>query len=247
VTEHQAEESEAIPCAVCRRPLREEDPPRVCHACIGKARADLHAIVNAYATLPDIVHHPLGSNAPRPQEGGRASERPMPGGNALVMLAGGGDGRGQLWSEHFGADDMNGDPPSVPYELGRWEDDWRRTRGEPAALTGYYVASAAAYLLQHTPWAARTHPEFDEFVDDLRRLRHTLEHAAGLADTPVRADAPCFDCGGTLERHYRDRHGLDDDWICRGCRRQYTPAAYYLAVRAELETRATRPEEGEAS
>lgn len=239
-----AEDPEPIPCAVCRRPLREEDPPRTCHACIGRARADLHAIVNAYAMLPDVVHSPLGSNAPRSQEGGRPTERPMPGGNALTMLAGGGDGRAQLWADHFGADDQNGDPLSVAYELGRWEDDFRRLRKQPAALTGYYVASAAAYLLQHTPWAAAKHPEFDEFTTDLRHLRNTLEHVTDTNDTPVRADAPCFDCGGTLERHYRDRTGLDDNWTCRtpGCRREYTPAAYYLAVRAKLEARAAEQE-----
>ncbi len=266
VADDQVEETPAIPCSVCRRPLREDDPPKTCHRCVGRARADLHGIVNAYAMLPDILANPLGSNAPRPQEGGRATERPMPGGNALTMLAGGSSARAALrrWLEAesrasirrtgplagemdkeppWGADDAQGDPVSIAYELGRHEDEWRRVRGEPASLSNYYVASAVAYLLEHLSWAARAYPEFAEFVEDLRGLRAVLERVTELDDRPVRADAPCFDCGGTLERHYRDRTGLDDDYVCRGCRREYTPAAYYLAVRARLETLANKDQE----
>ena len=252
MTEHQAEETDAIPCSVCRRALRDTDPPKTCQQCVGRARADLHGIVNAYALLPAIVHSPMGSNAPRPQEGGRPTERPMPGGNALVMLAGGSgaDNTRRRWladrtgaEPPWGADDLQGDPVSIAYELGRWEDDFRRVRGEPAALANYYVAAAVAYLLQNLTWAARAHPDFPEFTHDLRTLRAVLERVTELDERPMRAEAPCFDCGGTLERHYRDRHGLDDDWTCRGCKRVYTPAAYYLAVRAQLETLAQKEQE----
>lgn len=230
-----AGEPEAIPCGTCRRDLA-EDERNTCRRCVGKARADLHAIVNAYAMLPDIIGNPLGSNAPKWRNDSghtKAATYPMPGGEALVLAAGGGDGRGQLWADHYGLDDQAEDPPSVAAALGMWEDDFRRIRREPAALSKHYVASAAAYLLEHTGWAGSRHPDFPEFAADLKRLRAHLERATGTDDPIVRSGAPCLSCdppAPRLERRY-GVNGLEDDWSCPRCRRTYTPDEHMDAVR----------------
>jgi hypothetical protein len=283
MTDHTEDDAPpAIPCGVCRRPLRDTDPPKTCNQCVGRVRADIHGIVNAYLELPEVIANPLGSNTPR-RDTTRSTERPMPGGDALTLSADGSpasaalrrwldadqpdartprtaDARGLLRQSvaepAWGADDHPGDPVSVPYELGRWEDDFRRLRHEPAALSRNYVSSSSTYLLQHTAWAATHHPDFADFVTDMRRLRTRLEQATGTAETVVHAQAPCFDCGGQLVRHYSDAYGqgpregrepwgLAEDWTCRSCQRVYDPPAYYLAVRARLESEASTTANGD--
>lgn len=384
--------TEAPPCGCCDHQLA-EDEPQTCRACVGKVRADLHAITNSYALLPLLMAEAaLTSNAPR-RDQGRSNERPMPGGVFQTLLAKGSAGAAGLYlylrgeNPHWGQDDVPGDPPSVSYELFSWVTDWRRTRREdrsgaiagrrgaggkaplpqmpdpctpwegritpegygritlengsqiyahrqaweeangpiPGGMTldhlclvtacvnvehlelvtrsenirraslqithcpsghlydeantilytqpktgnagrkcracdgawrrarradrrgSWTVDESADYLIDHLQWAANRHPGFPDFAEDIRALRHSLEHATGTSDHPMRAEAPCIDCGGMLERKYRElTHrgtkeqggGLDDDWTCRHCKRQYTEAAYYLAVRAMLEQQA---------
>jgi hypothetical protein len=207
---------------------------------VADVRAHLGAIEAAYGLLPELLDA-LGSNAPQPG-GGRAAERPMPGGDVLVLLAPGSSAaeRWRAWRRdperdpEWDQDDRPADPPSVAYELGRHEDDWRRLRGEPAAPGEATVGEAAAYLHLRLTWAARRHPGFAEFALELAVLRRRVERAAGLDDRPERAGVPCFGCGGDLERPY-GHQGREDDWRCRRCRRVYDQAGYLLAVRASLE------------
>lgn len=201
---------------------------------MGRAKADLHGIVNAYALLRDVIDSPLGSNAPRPDVS-RAIERPMPGGDALVLAAGGGDGRQQMHEDHFGDDDHPTDVASVAAVLGGHEDDWRRIRREPAALERFYVSRSSMYLLEHLGWAAQRHPEFPDFASDLRRLRSQLERVTGTDERPERG-APCMYCetpAPALERHWTDA-GLADDWSCPRCTRAYDPAQYREAVKQKF-------------
>jgi hypothetical protein len=171
----------------------------------------------------------------------------MPGGDVLVLLGPGADAleafrrlrraerSGKPHDEPpWGADDTRRDPPSVAYELGRHEDDWRRVRGEPGADGPHTVAGAARYLHATLTWAAARHRGFGEFVTDLTALRHRVDTAAGLVDRPERAGVPCFGCGGDLIRPY-GHQGREDDWSCRRCHRVYDQASYLLAVRASLE------------
>lgn len=234
----------ALLCGVCRSRLG-TDEAATCRACVADVRAHLFAVEDAYGLLPALLDG-LGSNAPQPGRG-RAAERPLPGGDVLVLLAAGGDAleafrrlrraeaSGKRHDEPpWGADDAGHDPPSVAYELARHEDDWRHLRREPAATGPATVASAAAYLHARLPWAACKHRGFAEFALDVKALRARLERAAGLDDRPERAGVPCFGCGGDLERRFGYR-GLADDWTCRRCGRVYDQAAYLLAVRANLE------------
>lgn len=226
-------------CGVCRHRLG-TDEATTCRACVADVRAHLDAVEHAYALLPALLVG-LGSNAPQPG-GGRASERPLPGGDVLVLLAPGSSAleRWRAWradpdrDPDWDQDDRPGDPPSAAYALGRWEDDWRRVRREPAAAGPHTVPGAAAYLHLRLAWAARRHPGFAEFTADLTALRRRIEVAARLDDRPERAGVPCFDCRGELERPY-GHNGRDDDWTCRRCRRVYDPPAYRLAVIANLQ------------
>jgi hypothetical protein len=232
-----------LDCGTCARRLG-VDEAATCRACVADVREHLALIVDLYATLPALLGG-LGSNAPDPAGPVRSGERPMPGGDVLVLLAGGSDALAALrrlraaqssGKSHeepaWGADDRDRDPPSVAYELARWVTDWRLTRSEPSASMG--VNASAAWLSIRIPWAAARHPAFAEFATDMARLRRRLEHATGTADRPERAGVPCFDCGGDLERGW-GHHGREDDWTCRRCRRVYDQAAYLLAVRATLE------------
>lgn len=239
MSDERAEVPGALCCGVCRHRLG-VDELATCRACVADTRAHLGAIEHAYGILPQLLDT-LGSNAPQPGRG-RTAERPLPGGDVLVLLAPGSSAseRMRAWlrdPEHdpdWDQDDRPADPPSVAYELGRHEDDWRRLRGEAAAAAAATVTSAAWYLRSRLTWAARRHPGFAEFALDLRALRHRVERAAGLDDRPERAGVPCFGCGGQLERRYGPG-GREDDWTCGRCGRVYDPPAYRLAVIASLQ------------
>lgn len=222
-------------CILCARAL-EAHELQTCQHCVGRTRANLFAIADAYRLLPSLLGL-LGTNHIRIGGG----ESRLPGGDILVMLAGGSNASSRLrayFAGHdpdFDQDDQAGDPPSVAYALGRWEDDWRQWRGEPAAIAPMTVQGAFAYLAPKVSWAAQWHVAFDEFATDIRTLRHQVEVAAKLDSTPMRAAVACFDCGQhTLERRYLPS-GLEDDWTCRTCRRRYDQASYFLAIRAMLE------------
>lgn len=265
-----------VPCGTCRQLLGRGEQA-TCRACVADVRAALRGIVDGYAVLPLLLDS-LGSNAPKRNPGGGGGgdrERPLPGGDPLVMLGPGSGGDNVRRADTarlrvdpgavqlYGRDDADGDPVSVSHELGRWEDDWRRLRGEPGAPGPAYVSTAVDYLTVNVSWAASRHPAFREFADDMRRLRWQLEAVTRTEDRPVRASAPCFEprptddddggearvCGGVLERHYLTT-GLQDDWVCRRCKRVYDQAGYWLAVRSQLEraaARAAEAEEGEVA
>lgn len=221
-------------CACCGRSLAHEER-QTCERCLTKAREHLAAIVDCYALLPALIGVPANGA----QWGVRASqsdEQPIPGGEAVVMLSNGSEGA-RAQGEAHNLDHYPNDPPSVAFELARWEDDWRSFRGDPAADGPASVVTAAGYLEIHTRWAAQHHPAFDEFLSDLRKLRGKLEAVTGTSTRPLRdpGEIACFDCGEKqLVREWTDQ-GFDDEWQCRACHRRYDQASYWLAMRAKLE------------
>lgn len=254
---HQLEPGEEVEpprCGSCARPLG-KDEAGTCRACVADAREDLTVILDTYALLPLLLGH-IAPSAPQLNPV-RALERPMPGGDPLVMLAAG-SGADNLRrsdldayrvdpdaAQWWGRDDTAGDPVSVAHELGRHEDDWRRVRGERGAPGPATVSTAVEYLRARLSWAASHHDGFGDFTADMRALRGKLEAVAGTTRPPMRADAPCLECDGVLLRHYRDRignsgGGLDDDWTCSSCRREYNEPGYLLACAAHLTRAAER-------
>lgn len=216
-------------CVVCSLVLAREE--RVtCERCITAARQVLADVVSLWEELPRHLSA-LGGSLGRPGGGGRSAGdgRPLPGGDALVLLGPGSPG----WAEDEETT-RDSDPPSVAFDLGWWEADWREHRGDGAARPARLAAAvfrSAGYLEVHTRWAAEQHVGFPDYVHDLALLFGRLERATGRARAEARANAACFDCGGQLVRLDKEE-GLEDDVTCQRCRRVYTPAEYALALRA---------------
>lgn len=187
---HAADTGHAL-CCVCQRSLP-ADRPQTCRSCTARALANLGDIDDAWGDLPAAAAERWGTG------------REHPGGDVLVMLAGGSKGRtgwagvtlrdGRVDDSH-GQDEWPGDPQSVAFDLSTWEDDFRAHRGEPATECPPAEAfpRAVAYLRRHHAWAATSHPAFDEYAEDLWRVRARMWGVLGLSDRPVQG-APCLRC-----------------------------------------------------
>lgn len=213
VAAHAAETGHQV-CIVCRWLLR-DDETRTCNRCISRALGDLADIEHAYAELPSVIE--CGAF-----HGGR-----LPGGDALVMLADG-SVQGGGPDDHI---DYH-DPVPVLAELHQWERDWREEFGHNHFPRWQATVVTTTGYLRTWMWlAARTHPAFDDYVHEIRRLRTRLLRTAGLANDPKPVPALCFDCGGSLVRPYTT-DGLADDAECSSCGRSYSPANYGYALLA---------------
>ncbi len=224
-------EAEHPLCSICARSLTKREG-NTCERCISAAQTDLATVLHLYAWLPGSLGRPAGSSAYDQQRVSGTDEQPLLGGDALVLLAPGGMG--------VSVDaETTDDTPSADWTLCTWEDDWRNTRREPAAMDSgsrrQVVRAAAHYLERHTRWAANNHPAFAEYRTDLRLLVGALERATGR-DTPTwRADVECSQCGAReLQRDLTDA-GFADRWSCRRCKQGYTWAEYLMACRAKVE------------
>lgn len=236
-------------CPSCAHSLTDVDPLHGCEACLTDARALLSGITTMYLELPEHLGHLNGSL--RPQAGRSSDGKPLPGGDALVLLSGGSEG----YSDD-GVTAKDGDPPSVSFELGWWAMDLMDSREDPEELgerPRRIVVKAAGYLERHARWMANNHPGFAQMHGDLKALHARLERATGRGEVVVKANASCFDCGGdlihdtvTISRHAGQgedgplRMGPvpteEGSHTCRRCRRRYTPAELNLAQRAAWET-----------
>jgi hypothetical protein len=248
ITAH-IDETDHPTCLVCHRILPATDT-RTCEACITHARQLLADIVSLYGELESEVGLSRGSSLNDRRSSGDG--RPLPGGDALVLL-----GPGSQGLDEDGVTSRDGDATSVAFELGFWETEWRRARhdqpGRPVRLRGV-VRRAGGYLEIHSRWAAQQHPGWVAYVADLRAIAARLERATGRARAASKANASCFDCGGTLVRRLKTVT-VEQWWLpgavgplpkllrwtgeidatdvtCDRCRRAYTPAEYALALRA---------------
>lgn len=180
LAEHAVEAEHPL-CATCPRSLR-NDEDRVCAQCIKNVRDDLTVIADSYAMLPDAAWHAGYKNSA------------IPGGNAMVLMAGGAVDGGGPDDHVFFKDPM---PPMAM--LVYWETDWRGIRGDRTALTPT-VTSTINYLTIRLRWAADLHPDFDAFAKAIRDIRWALTHTVGSDEDPIKAPAECFECGGRLIR-----------------------------------------------
>jgi hypothetical protein len=225
---------------------------QTCIWCLGLARRWLRAI-------PDHAAHIRADNTGYPAASPGISERtsrnadtPLMGGDKTSLTGPGGDGRNvHRWVEvidpdtgkkkkelvtlDHAADNQAGDPPSALALLEQWERDWRETLHLNAAMTKATLTNTTTFLLDQLGWAAQHHPAFPDFHMEARQLHATLEHAAGATERPVVDAAMCQACTGIRLRRAWLRDGLSDDWHCPRCKRNYTPAEYWLAVRMQAE------------
>lgn len=215
-------------CPVCYLSQSEHDPVMACERCLTRARETLADIARMYAELPRHLGHVPSTCYDQSRPGG-GDGRPLLGGDVLVLLGPGSEGLAE-----DGETTRDGDCTSVAYELGWWEAEWREHRHEPTLVgvrsPAATVRSAVRYLDTRARWAAQSHPGFDEFATDLAEVHLRLERATGRALAPSKAGAACFDCGGALVRRIRTDGFEETHVTCARCRRQYSPAAYLLAL-----------------
>lgn len=220
------------PCVVCDNPLAPHER-QACGKCIAHVRSELEELEERYVLLSvEVEHHAADA---------------IPGGPAMVALAGGSTGIGQVraWAAGSDAshldDEWDNDGLSVSFELARWEDEFRRLRADPAAvvLPATSVSNrdselrtlhaAVTYLTRQLDWAGGHLDVFDEFATDVRRL---LGRVRGITRSGPQYDVPCTDCAVPLlllDVTEKDgtRVGV---YQCPRCRRRYDDAAYWVAV-----------------
>lgn len=216
----------------CETPRQGKDGAAVT-SCLQRTRDLLAGVVTMYfEDLPQQLGQLRGTayDNDRP---GAADGRPLPGGDALVLLGPGSEGLAE-----DGETSRDSDTSSVAFDLAFWERTWRDARNEPRGQSHrpkVQVRQAASYLEVHARWAARNHPGFADYLDDLRLLHDRLERATGRHLRTVRAEAECFGCGAdALVREITDS-GFDDRWTCRRCGEAYDWPRYLLAVSGRLQ------------
>ncbi len=259
-------------CVVCVGHLHDEDR-QTCVECLGQVRRDLADILNLFALLPDQLEHRAGQTALSllapgsvgafwrdREDGSRLDRTPWRPPQRLrhEPLMWSSDPAEQAeqaaevgWVSGSANPNQASDPPSVAYELGQWEDDWRSLRGEPAATEEGTVMGAVGYLSRRAGWAADHHPAFDDFAREVAGLRSRLEVVTSMDSRPlVSAEVSCLPCerenGAVvkLRRQWTD-DGLADEWMCPRCRTACTPREFWVALHAALEDkRRAREQEG---
>jgi hypothetical protein len=173
---------------------------QTCPECLGKVRRDLFAIVDLLTIAAEQLDGWSAVSPSAPKSGGSSNERPMPGGDLLVMLA---RGSWALSNPQRALDERPGDPDPIAYEMSRYEDDWRREQRQPAATdSARHLARTISYLDRNMSWAAQHHPSFEEFAGVVREYRATLETQLRDGDRPEHG-VGCFECGTTLIRTTR--------------------------------------------
>jgi len=225
-------------CIVCTRRSLTEHEPQVCGRCVARAAEHLSGIALLYDRLTLLRGHLRSATGSRLSPGprGAGDGRPLPGGDLVALL-----GKGSEGLAEDGETTKDNDPISVAYELGWWERDWRERRRQPPPRTGLSASrelhAAVAYLQDGHRWAALSHPAFDEYARDLRRIHEGLERAALLVRQPEKAAASCFDCGGDLVRPVtRDGLEVEGRVVCQQCGSSYGPQRYLLALAARRQS-----------
>lgn len=230
-------------CVLCTRRHLDTSHPLTCDECVGDVRTDL------FDLLWDCRH--LRWQAVRGGADGRlVAAAPIPGGDALVMLARAGVAYDDLIWDPKLADDHRGvvTPPLVIL-LG-WEHQWRtyfgqkpRTAPAPGQTVRHPLTAVIHYLSEHLHKMAQIAdgpdwPGMARGIGDLRRQLDAVLHDEQVGEQGV----ACFECGDTLVRRFGKP---------RPCRHR-TQAREHLeqvearsaAARAWLQVLATYPEAG---
>lgn len=220
-----------------------------------QARQDLTEIVNLCAYLLDHAAH-------AGHDGRLEAARPIPGGDAMIMLSPVADydtwarritvrleihyrrQMAGLSHDPWMTDDLPSDPEPPLIVLGFWDDAWRHLN-QHLPHPRPTIASAAGYLHQHmTRMSREPRARFNDFTRDLHQLRTRLEQILYAGERDEKG-APCLHCKAMLIRRCdppkagaRDQGGLRDMWDCPRCRRTYGPAEYWNAVAAQYRANA---------
>jgi hypothetical protein len=163
---------------------------------VGGVRDDLDAIGLLELMLPAQAVH--GAH-----EGRLEAARPIPGGEAMALLAPSGP---------VGPVEALDDEATPWTVLSTWAEEF-----ETADLDG------------HLHLAAQREPKFDRFAADVRKLRARLEDVLRAGERDERG-APCVHCSTELVQRCDPKRGLLDVYDCPRCRRSYSGDQYRFAV-----------------
>ena len=227
----------------CWRTLR-ADEAGICAVHLGALRRDLADLAQDWPVLASM---PLGSprSARFDETRSAARERPLPGGDALVLRGPGG------WRGSGGRGSASGDAGSVSGVVAYWRmrvvlfrrEAPTRDPGVPAALAYLRGPALDAFAAQGGQVA--------EMITEMAALRSRVRVAIGDSDRSLRGAVPCVQCGTLLVREELDdgsrtnrpagqvstTRGQSEVWTCPRCREQVSADHYWLAVRAALEAR----------
>lgn len=248
--DHRGEPCTRRHCCVGRCWNHTDDAnPQTCPSCVGMVRDDLAEIIRLTELLPTQA-------VDGGSDGHLLAGAPIPGGEAMVFLGPGSDGRARVWARERGdqreaqglrrgfdgdythaQDEAESDPMPPLLVLATWEDDFRQTLGHPSGPRAT-MWRCADYLGTHLTMMAQRHEAFEEFAADLARLRGRLEDVLGEGERDEKG-APCMKCGTLQMRRCHPRQGFLDEWHCPRCRVTSTAAEYWKSVEQDYQDNAT--------
>jgi hypothetical protein len=183
-------------CTTCNRNHLDNTHPLTCPDCIGHTRDDLLEVLW-------LCRH-LRNQAARAGRNGRlAAAAPIPGADAMVMLArAGADLDDLIWRPDLDDDHHPDDPVPPLLPLAAWAQQWATWHHHqtPARPT---VSGIVGYLTNHLTGMAQAvdGPDWTRFAHDIADLRRRLEGVLHDERDPERG-VSCFECGDTLVRKF---------------------------------------------
>lgn len=217
-------------CVICRRRHLDNDHPLTCSECVGQVRTDLDDIRWS-------CRHLRWQAARAGGDGHLIAAAPIPGGDAMVMLArAGADLEDLIWSPTLNDDHRAKDvvPPLLP--LIGWDHQWRQYFDHHPPIKPS-VTGITRYLADHLTAMAQTStgPDWTGFARDIAALRRQLEAVLHDERDPERGVA-CFECGDQLVRKYSNP---------KPCRHVAQARAAGVTVTQWVYTLSTYPELGD--
>lgn len=231
-------------CVLCRRNHATNDHPLTCPECIGKVRADLDDIRH-------LCRHLRWQAARGGRDGRLVAAAPIPGGDAMVLLARAGadaddlitsfgpikgNPKANLLDEDHHPTDLV--PPLLP--LAGWDYQWRHHLGHHPP-TKPSITGITHYLTDHLTTMAQAvdGPDWVRFADDIAALRRQLEGVLHDEREPERGIG-CFECGQQLVRKFGDPKPCRHVSQARRAGLTVTQWVYTLSTYPELDDDHTR-------
>lgn len=186
----------------------------------------------------------------------KANDRELPGGSAMVALAG--VANIEAWQNIVDtslrlAYAYDEEPPEIDDDdtfepplqtLCFWSEQLRREHGDEYDKRPT-ISSEAGYIRFMLNWMWENEPHWDDFVDDIRKARTRLENMLHAGVRVAFRGAPCLydECkGARLIRKTvptRDEQGNKawrlTDWHCPRCKRSWDEKAYARNIYAAVE------------
>ena len=200
-------------CLVCRR--RDARHPRVCGPCRTRIDDQLLELVERWALLPAALEPGRAGDDQR-ITGSR--ERPLPGGEALNLLAPGNVHTRQTLppDDPYGPDQHG---PINPIDmLWSWARNWLADRHKGETGPRPDLTSVIYWLRTRLEWACDDHPAIDDFAREVRDAVTNLREALQLRRYVQRYREPCPRCDTRALYREVDAERGASKWVqCGNC------------------------------